>query len=169
MAETNLILGFAGMPPQSARNCMQELSPIPNGEFRKTINGNLLFLQAVERKKYKSTIICKDVNSPIADGMWVGSQILVGCIQNLWQAIEPGNLNADLIRPAVAGSVYAVNNFGEKIKFKSRDNAVELYKKCEERVFICFRPWLTMQITDFAIETDEWGTNSGWKLQLEEI
>ena len=44
MSETNLILGLIGMPPESARNCTQTISPIPNGEFQKTINGESIFL-----------------------------------------------------------------------------------------------------------------------------
>lgn len=169
MNETNLILGIAGLPPESARNCVQELSPIPNGQFKKSINGDLLFLETNERKRYKSVISCKDVNSPLVDGIWVGSQITVGCIQNLWQSIEVGEIKIRLVRPAVAGSVCAVNNFGEPIKFKLVDNDIELYKPYNEKIFVCFRPWLTMQVTDFLLTTDEWGVSNGWKLLLEEI
>jgi hypothetical protein len=167
--ESNLMLGVVGLPPESARNCIQELSPIPNGEFKKTINGNLLFLETSERKRYRSVITCKDVNSPLVDGIWIGSQITVGCIQNLWQAINPGELQVRLIRPAVDRSVCAVNNFGDPIKFNFSDNEVKLQQVREERIFVCFRPWLTMQVIDFSLETDEWGMSGGWKLILEEI
>ncbi|MDR0677207.1 MAG: hypothetical protein LBF57_00835 [Holosporaceae bacterium] len=169
MEETNLILGLSGIPPQSARNCRQELFPIPNGEFKKTVNGNTLFLETTERKRYRSIISCKDVNSPIIDGIWVGSQINVGCIQNLWQGLNPGETKISLVRPAVAGSVCAVNNFGDKIKFKLIDNEVELYREYQERIFICFRPWMIMQVVNFSLETDEWEMSGGWKLTLEEI
>ena len=169
MYETNLILGIAGFPPESARNCVQELSPIPNGEFKKSINGDPLFLETSTRKRYKSVISCKDVNSPLADSIWVGSQIMVGCIQNLWQAINPGEQRIRLVRPAVAGSVCSVNNFGDPIKFRLLDNEVDLYKPYDEKVFICFRPWLTMQVVDFSLITDEWGMSGGWKLSLEEV
>jgi len=169
MGETNLILGLPGLPPESARNCHQELVPIANGEFRKSVNGNLLFLETVERKRYKSVVSCRDVNTPLVDELWIGSQITVGCIQNLWQAVNPGDLRVRLIRPAVAGSVSVVNNFGDAIKFKEIDNEVELYRPHEYKVFVCYRPWLVMIITDFSLETDEWGVNSGWKLSLEEV
>jgi hypothetical protein len=169
MGETNLILGVSGLPPESARNCQQELSPIPNGEFKKSINGDLLFLETHERKRYKSIITCKDINSPIIDGIWVGSQISVGCIQNLWQAINPGELKAHLIRPAVEGSVCAVNNLGDAIPFKLIDNVVELNKTYDEKIFLCFRPWLTMRVINFSLDTDEWGMSGGWKIILEEI
>ncbi|MCR5224463.1 MAG: hypothetical protein K6C34_00070 [Alphaproteobacteria bacterium] len=46
---------------------------------------------------------------------------------------------------------------------------MELYKTYDETVFICFRPWLTMQVVDFSLITDEWGMSGGWKLSLEEV
>jgi hypothetical protein len=169
MYETNLILGVAGLPPESARNCIQELSPIANGEFKKTINGDLLFMETSERKRYKSTITCKDVNSPIVDSIWVGSQISVGCIQNLWQSFNPMEIKLRLIRPPVDGSVCVVNNFGEPIKFYLEDNEVTLHTTYEEKIFVCFRPWMTMRVIDFSLETNEWGMSGGWKLNLEEV
>ncbi|MDR0968267.1 MAG: hypothetical protein LBL99_01370 [Holosporaceae bacterium] len=169
MSETNLILGVAGLPPQSARNCKQELSPIPNGEFKRSINGNLLFLETGDRKRYKSAISCKDVNSPLIDGIWVGTQLLVGCVQNLWQAIDAGERKIRLIRPPVADSVCVVNGLGDAIRFETRDDEVELPRTYDEKVFVCFRPWLTMKVVDFSLETDEWGMSGGWKLSLEEV
>ncbi|MDR3187462.1 MAG: hypothetical protein LBT63_03490 [Holosporaceae bacterium] len=169
MHESSLILGIAGLPPESARNCVQELFPIPSGEFKKSINGDLLFLETTERKRYKSIITCRDVNSPLVDRIWIGSQITLGCIQNLWQSIHPGSVEVQLIRPAVEGSICVVNNFGDPIKFSTSDNQVKLYKSYEDVIFVCFRPWLTMCVTDFSLETDEWKMQCGWKLVLEEI
>ncbi|MDR2107812.1 MAG: hypothetical protein LBO73_04860 [Holosporaceae bacterium] len=170
MKETELILGVAGLPPESARNCQQELSPVPNGEFKKSVNGNLLFLETAERRRYRSVISCRDVNSPLIDGIWVGSQLTVGCIQNLWQSINRGESKIKLIRPAVDGSVCVVNRIGKPIRFfKSGTDGVELRRPLGERVFVCFRPWLTMRVINFSLETDEWGMSGGWKLVLEEV
>lgn len=169
MTESNLILGIMGFPPESARNCIQELYPIPNGEFKKSINGNLLFLESTERKRYKSVISCKDINSPIIDGIWIGSQINVGCIQNLWQFINVGEMKIRLIRAPVKESVFAVNNAGEPIRFNLIDEEVCLEQAYHEKIFVCFRPWLTMKVIDFSLETNEWGMSGGWKIILEEI
>lgn len=170
MNETNLILGLVGMPPESARNCTQLISPISNGEFQKTINGESVFLKSNELKKYKSTIKCKDVNTPIIDKIWIGSQINVGCIQNLWQTIEPEKTEVILIRPPVRESVGAIDEEGNQIKFElSQDNKVKITKTYEKRIFVYFRPWLTMYVTNFQLETDEWGMSGGWKLELEEV
>jgi len=169
MSETNLILGLTGLPPQSARNCVQELSPIANGEFENTLDGRSIFVETCNRRRYRSIITCNDANSPLADGIWIGSQLLVGCIQNLWQAIEPGETEIKLIRPAVSSSILAINNFGEHIKFREMDNSVKLYRPYNERIFVCFRPWLTMHVINFSLKTDEWGERSGWQLILEEV
>jgi len=169
MSESNLILGVTGLPPESARNCVQELYPIPNGEFKKSINGNLLFLESTERRRYRSVISCKDINSPIIDGIWIGSQINVGCIQNLWQSINIGETKTGLIRPPVNDSVSVVNSAGKPIKFSLIDNEVILEQTHQEKIFVCFRPWLTMKVVDFSLETNEWGMSGGWKIILEEI
>ncbi|MDR0555396.1 MAG: hypothetical protein LBG20_00045 [Holosporaceae bacterium] len=169
MGETDLILGVAGLPPESARNCQQELSPIPNGEFKKSINGDLLFLETNERRRYKSVISCKDVNSPIIEGIWIGSQISVGCIQHLWQGINPREHRVGLIRPPVRDSVCAITGLGDSVRFHLNDCDVTLSETHEEKVFVCFRPWLTMKVMNFCLETNEWGMSGGWKLFLEEL
>jgi hypothetical protein len=169
MSETNLILGVAGMPPQSAGNCRQELLPVPNGEFRKSINGDLLYLENNERKRYRSVISCKDINSPPVDGIWIGTQLTVGCIQNLWQTIDSGKQQIRLIRPPVSGSVCVINDCGEAVRFELEDDEVKLSETFEEKIFVCFRPWLIMRVVDFSLETNEWGMSGGWKLVLEEV
>jgi hypothetical protein len=169
MSETNLILGVAGLPPESARNCQQELYPIPNGEFHKSINGNLLYLESNERKRYRSVISCKDINSPLIDGIWVGTQLTVGCIQHLWQAINHGEHTVRLIRPPVEESVSVVNSCGKAIRFELEGDEVNLLESYNEKIFVCFRPWLIMLVIDFSLETNEWGMSGGWKLILEEI
>ncbi|MDR0678309.1 MAG: hypothetical protein LBF44_02105 [Holosporaceae bacterium] len=118
-----------------------------------------------------ATKVLFPVGIPIlqSSGIWVGSQIVVGCIQNLWQIINPGELKIRLIRPAVDKSICVINNLGDPIKFKLTNDEVELHKPREDKTFVGFRPWLTMKVIDFLLETDEWGTSSGWKLTLEEI
>lgn len=169
MSESNLILGIPGLPPESARNCIQELCPIPNGEFKRSINGNILFLESTERRRYRSVISCKDLNIPIVDEIWIGSQIHVGCIQNLWQSIAVQTQKVRLIRPAVEGSICVMDSIGNPIKFNFDGNDVAIEKAYNERIFVCFRPWLIMQVIDFSMETNEWGMTGGWKLILEEV
>lgn len=171
MCETNLILGLLGMPPESARNCTQEISPIHNGEFRETVNGEPIFLKSSDKRRYKTTIICKDLNSPLVDKIWIGSQINVGCIQNLWQAIDIGKTEITLVRPPVKNSIGAINEEGVPVRFTFFDsnNTVTIAEPKNTRIFVYFRPWLTMYVTNFRLETNEWGMSGGWRLDMEEI
>lgn len=164
-----IILGIAGLPQERARNCVQELLPIANGNFKKSVNGNLLFVETSKRQKYRSVISCSDSLSPIIDKIWIGSQINVGCIQNLWQIIRPGETILDLIRPAVSESIHVVNNLGQTVHYSVSGKRILLKKSSDQKTFVSFRPWLTMLVTNFSMKTNEWEMESGWKLESEEI
>ena len=169
MSESNLFFGVLGLPPASARNCIQELSPIPNGEFRRSINGGMLFLESTERRRYKSVISCKDLNTPIIEGIWIGAHVNIGCIQTLSQSIRPGEHSAKLIRPAVNGSINVVDKSGNPIKFDYYNDEVSITAPRKDPIFVHFCPWLLMQLIDFSMQTDEWGMTGAWKLALEEV
>lgn len=164
-----IILGIAGLPQERARNCTQELIPIANGNFKKSINGNLLFVETSKRQKYRSVISCSDSLSPIIDKIWIGSQINVGCIQNLWQIIRPGETILDLIRPAVSDSIRVINKLGQNVPYSVSGKRILLKKSSPQKTFVSFRPWLTMLVTNFSMKTKEWEMESGWKLESEEI
>ena len=164
-----IILGISGLPQEQARNCVQELMPIANGNFKKSINGNLLFLETSKRQKYRSIIFCSDSQSPIIDKIWIGSQINVGCIQNLWQIIHPGETISDLIRPAVYNSIRVIDNLGQNVPYSISGNRIHLKRPSTQKIFVSFRPWLTMLVTNFSMKTNEWEMESGWKLESEEI
>lgn len=109
------------------------------------------------------------MNSPLADKIWIGSQIIVGCIQNLWQSLAPGETKIQLLRPPVKDSVFVFNADGIPEKFNIIDTSVELLKIYGKKIFVSFRPWLTMNVLDFSLETNEWGMTGCWKLILEEL
>jgi hypothetical protein len=159
------------MPPQSANNCVQTLSQIPNGELRRSINGNPLFLKVTDQRRYRSVILCRDANVPPIDGIHVGARVNVGCIIDLWQSILPGETSVALSHAAVDGSVNAITLFGTQVEFLLDDERrhVILQAPLAETVHVHFRPWMLMLVTDFCMETDEWAASGGWKLTLEEI
>ncbi len=164
-----IILGISGLPQERAKKCVQELFPIANGEFKKSINGNLLFIESSNRQKYRSVISCDDLFSPIIDKIWIGTQINVGCIQNLWQVIYPGETAVDLIRPAVTGSINIVDHLGQNVSHSISGDRVMLKKSSDQKIFVSFRPWLTMVVTNFSMKTNEWAMECGWRLESEEI
>ncbi len=164
-----IILGISGLPQERAKKCVQELFPIANGEFKKSINGNLLFVETSNRQKYRSVISCSDLFSPVIDKIWIGTQINVGCIQNLWQVIYPGETETDLIRPAVADSINVIDHLGQNVSHSISENKITLKKSSNQKIFVSFRPWLTMVVTNFSMKTNEWAMECGWRLESEEI
>jgi len=164
-----IILGIPGLPQERAKKCVQELFPIANGEFKKSVNGNLLFVETSDRQTYRSVISCGDLFSPIIDKIWIGTQINVGCIQNLWQVIYPGETEVDLIRPAVANSINVIDHLGQNVSYSVLGNRIVLKKPSDQKIFVSFRPWLTMVVTNFSMKTNEWAMECGWRLESEEI
>lgn len=137
-----------GLNPYSVRQAHQTLEPIDavkgangsGGVFRRTVNGTLIDLSAHQMRKYKSEITCTDQGAPALDGRWTGLTVLVSCNREL---SYPTGGTAD--RPPVDGSVRV------------------------EGDFTYYRPLLTMMVTDFTVDFDEWGAETGWKLSLEEV
>ena len=64
MKETALEFSIGGLPPLSARGCIQTLSAIPLGGLHRTINGALIFTGDTKARKYRSTIRGKDKAPP---------------------------------------------------------------------------------------------------------
>lgn len=169
MSQSNLTINVANFPPLSARGCIQTLQLIPNGEFKRNINGELIFIQTTCEKKYKSSIECTDINSISIDNLWIGKIATVGCIQTLWQTVDIGTQECKLIRRAAPNSINALTKDGNSVEFVFDGTVLTLTKKLKEVVFVSFRPILEMYIIDFSLRTDEWGMNCMWKMLLEEV
>ena len=139
---TLLVLSGVGVPEWSARGLTQTLRPIrAAASQRRTINGTLTNLSETQFEKYESTISGQDHQSPSVNGVWPGRIVTVDCIVEL--AYESNSGGPD--RTAVAGS------------------------EREEGGFSFYRPQLTMMVTSFRINTDEWGAEVGWRIELEEV
>lgn len=162
--ETELQLSLGGLPPLSARGCIQELHPIQTGQFRRTINGQLIFLGQKETK-YKSIISCKDKNVLATYSLYPGQVMKVACIQRIWQKVE-GQREAHLEKDAVEGSITILK--GQE----TQDGVVQEGRRIsftQDADYICYRPYLNMMIKNYQLECDEWGMNNGWRLELEEV
>jgi len=163
--ETTLVLSQGGFPPMSARGCIQELIPISQGQFKRTVNGDLIFI-GMQGKKYKTTISCQDATVLATDDLIPGSIIQVSCIQPLWQKVVDGK--ATLERPPVLGSISVVDENKQLINFlHCGENHIEI--DTTEVAYVSYRPILTMRIISYSLKTNEWGVKSGWSLQLEEV
>lgn len=174
MSETVLTLNYGGFPPLSARGCVQTLTPLQTGEFRRTVNGNLVYTGNPEHRKYASTIQCKDKAPFAIEGLWRGAEVIVGCIQSLCQELKGDGLKTEMVleRMPVKGSLRLLDEDNNPFETKKiRDQKVSI-KKAPARgksVYAHYRPLLRMQITDFSLTVDEWGVSVGWRLDLEEI
>ncbi len=163
--ETELILSRGGLPPLSARGCVQELSPISLGQFHRTLNGELIFL-GVKGKKYRSVIHCEDQTVLASGDLIPGMEVDVSCIQRLWQKCSDGQ--ALLERDPVAGSILVTDINRQSIPIlEQKERHISLLSTNE--CFISYRPILNMRVISYALTTHEWLKKSTWRLELEEI
>ena len=167
--ETLLTISGVGLPPMSARGCKQELIPLPNGEFRKTVNGALVFVKTSEYQRYQTTIKCSDMNCPAVGNIWIGSKVEIGCIQSIWQNADSSEKIIYLSRTPVKGSVIVINSNNKLIRHTVEGSAVHILEEISGQIFISFRPILEMLITDFRVETNEWELKTSWILCAEEV
>lgn len=139
---TILALSGMGVPPYSARGLTQTLEPIQASQnMLRTVNAVLTDISADQFRKYKSTITGADQDPPALEGKWPGMSLVVDCIPEL-SYITFSDLPD---RVVVSGSLR------------------------EEGDFTFYRPRLTMLIVNFVISKDEYGVQTGWTLELEEV
>lgn len=138
---TLLVITGLGIPEWSARGLRQTLRPIGQAEAQaRTINGTLVDVAETQFQKYRSTIRCSDQQPLAFDAVWPGKTLTVDCVSEL--AYLTGGSPAKTV---VSGS--------------SRVDGL----------FTFYRPRLTMLMTDFRSNTDEWEGEVGWTLELEEV
>lgn len=139
--QTILVLTGMGIAPYSARGVSQTLEPIAAAtSLRRTVNGDLSDLSVAALKKFKSTISCSDGQSPAVDGIMPGVVLTVDCVCEL---SYPAGGTAS--RTVISGT--------------SRT----------EEGFVFYRPRLTMMVTSWRLDFDEWDAVVGWTLGLEEV
>lgn len=170
MNETDLTLEILGkgsiLAPLSLRGCTQTLTPLGQDVLRRTINGVLVCVSSPGHRKFQSTISCKDKAPPAFDGLWKGTPLKVGCIQSMTQPVPQGTQQVRLEREAVACYLYEIS--GKVWEIKKEDERVMTIPSQFPGGFLTYRPFLTMLVKDYHLETDEWGLTVGWKLELEE-
>jgi hypothetical protein len=152
----------------SARGCVQELTAVPQGEFHRTISGELIFVGNKDHK-YKSTIRCQDQSTIAMEGLRVGEIVHIGCIQPLAQKINPDENSVTLTRMAVPHSIYVMTENNEPYTNFSSDSSVITLHEPHGVLFAFFHPELKMRLTSFSLTMDEWKMKSGWILELDEV
>lgn len=139
---TNFEVDLFALSDFASRGIRQSLNTIGAAKaYRRTINGTLIDYSQAQFRKYTSSVTCSDQVPPAMDGIYPGATIVVKCASELSYVTAGGAAD----RTVVAGS--------------SRT----------EGAFTYYRPQLTMLVTDFSLEFDEWGATVGWSLSLEEV
>ena len=168
--ETVLTFSTGGLPPFSARGCVQTLKPIQLGQMVRTVNGELLHL-GPKALKYKTIIEAKDKSVLAVDNFSPGSVVRVGCIQRLWEKIENGIHT--ISRQEVSGSVAVIDSDQNNLPFSQLGTKITIDQSIrlssDRDFFVTYRPYLDMLITDFSLKTKEWSMENEWTLHLNEI
>jgi hypothetical protein len=139
---TLLALSGIGVTPYSARGLHQTYAPIQQAlQTKRTVNGVLKDVSSTQFQKYASTISGADQQPPACDGVWPGRLITVDCLFYLSYKTAGGSPS----RTEVPGSSYV------------------------EGDFTFYRPRLTMLVTAFSSDEDEWNAEITWSMQLEEV
>jgi hypothetical protein len=167
--ETELTISIGGLPPLAAQGCEQELTPIMQGEFHRTINGDLIYLGEDTHTKYKSIVTCNDKTAIATDGLHRGSEIKLGCIQRLWQKIETDQTNVILDKFPVYESIVALDKNNNPIAIKNIEKNFVTLENSHSGGFVCYRPLLSMRVIQYHLKTNEWGIKVGWQIECEEI
>ncbi|RWB26892.1 MAG: hypothetical protein EOQ42_31545 [Mesorhizobium sp.] len=144
---TDLRLDPIGVPPYSARNISQTLTPVDGAaQLARTVNGELIDLSdGTSYRKYKSTISCTDQQQPALSGVWPGMELTVDCIVELSYLTIGGSPERE-----VAGN--------------TADPATRT-----EGDFTFYRPRLQMRVVNYQQDLAEWDADAAWSLDLEEI
>lgn len=163
--ESALILSLGGLPPFSAKGCIQELMPIPQKSTRRTLSGELISFELPQR--YRSIITCHDQVPLATEGLWPGQRLKICCIQRLWQKAQGDRVLLE--RDPLETSLIALDGNKAIIPILERSGRTVKLTSSVEEAFVSYRPWLDVCVISFTLFTDEWGLKGGWRLEVEEI
>ena len=132
------------LTPYAARGLTQTFEVIKSSSqtswLRRDVNGVLRSVADTRFRKYKTTVTCKDGETPCLDDAWIGVEVEVGCVFEL--SYVTGGISA---RPAVPGSV--------------RTQGSVTY----------YRPLLLCMIEDIRVALPEYQAQYDWQVDFQEI
>lgn len=139
-AESTLVVGTIAFPLGSARGISAQCAPIAQRAiFRRTVNGELMFLGEPQYDLWGVSLSVSDQRAA-SDALALGSVHVVD-LPVWWNHPNGGTPR----RPYVPGSTYV------------------------EGTNTHYRPRMTMMVTGYQEQHDEWGAIVGWTLALEEL
>jgi hypothetical protein len=139
---TLLEINGIDLPPYATRDITQTIEPIDQAKkTRRTVDGALRDISAVQFQKYKSSITCTDQQDPGLDGIWPGKSVVVDCAAELGYKTMGGTPQRSVVPDS------------------SRTDGDWTF----------YRPRLTMRVVSFNQHSNEYGASVGWQLDLEEV
>ncbi len=151
------------------RGCTQTLYAFGEAGVR-TLSGKWIQSPHVCKKKYRSTIFCKDLYPVSLEGIWPGDILGVHCVQRFITSAVTSGERVHLHRKPVQGSFLFHTEEGEEtVEDIEEDNQYVTVPQHFKTGFLSYRPLLHMVLLTFSFETHEWKRASGWKMELEEV
>lgn len=166
MSETNLVLSGLVIPVGSGRGITQSITPIDNGDLRRTVNGTLVDTTRAVNQKYSTSIKCSDQGSPPFAQVWKGSEMEISCVAKIRQMTDAAMV-VTLTRVPVEASIVGMKSDGTRIDADSLDDMDVTFS--EDVIMVEFCPILEMMVTNYSVDEDEYGATTGWQLDLEEV
>lgn len=152
-------------PPLSARGCVQKLWTIGEANYRRTVDGNLIFT-GTHLKKYRTKIEGSDKNAFTTNFFFTpGTKVVVDCIQRLWQVVLPDSSSVKTNSPYVENSIVFQDKF--EVDTKKASGTINFTPVSYKR-FISYRPRLNMMILKYEMNMHEWDFKSKWSIEMEE-
>jgi hypothetical protein len=183
MSETVLTLSGIGVVPLSGRGITERLTPLGNGDLRRTINGTLVDVTLTSHRKFQVSLSGGDVQPPALNGVWRGQATTVQCITELSKAITlTSAAAADVLldRKPVTGSGRAICRLANyepviatSVTFETTGGLhyadVAFPTGTTGAAFVIYRPELSCLVDNWNEDTDEYAAAPGWTLELQEV
>jgi len=183
MTDTVLSLSGIGIVPLSGRGITEQLSPIDNGQLRRTVNGSLVDTTLQGHRKYRITITGNDVQPAAFASVWLGQASTVQCITELAKRctlVAGAAANVSLDRKPVSGSGRAIIRLADVehittgVTFTGPTGGYEAdidfsNTALAGEAFVMFRPELSCLVVGLSTDKDEYAAAPGWALDLEEV
>jgi len=167
---THLTIQGVGFPPYATQTCTQLLEAVPQGDFVRSLKGDLVFLGHQGADKYRSTLEGCDTTPPAFGALACGQIATVHCIQRFFE--EATTPHVRLTRPAVPTSLYAVDALGQPVSFEEGEDGQSViitHWTQDPPIFLGYCPILRMVVLSFSLTSKGEGSSTRWQMILEEV
>ena len=168
MNQTMLKIESEGAVVFTVAKCRQELTHAANGNFARTISGEMIFTGDASCQKYRSTITGSDRLPPTFESLARGKRVRVHCLQSLAEQVQQGVQEVTLSRPPVPGRVEVLDTLRRPLPFtQSGERTIRLHEAAGG--LVCYQPLLDMLVVDVHTQADTTQGSIQWTLVLEEV